>query len=226
MSTDPYGIEYTHRVLWQIVQDQAALAAARDRDWFGPSLVAMVFAFHTVEAFANLAGEVMAPDIWAKEREYFRHEPYRGWDGKLRKLLELVEIDWRPDERPFRSVFQLKTLRDAIAHGRAERFFEGSHPLPEDDGMPWLPTSTLRSMVTPKSKLADMLADVKSFLDQVHQRVAPHVDDPFFKASAVEGPSSSRKNRRRRSEWRAPGTYVSRFWAGLPHGALGQQIRF
>jgi hypothetical protein len=45
ITTTYHGIEYTHRLLWQIVEDQAALAIERGdrRGWFGPSLVAMVF---------------------------------------------------------------------------------------------------------------------------------------------------------------------------------------
>jgi hypothetical protein len=53
ITTEYEGIEYTHRVLWRIVTDQAELAAARDRGWFNPTLVSMVFAFHRVEAFVN-----------------------------------------------------------------------------------------------------------------------------------------------------------------------------
>jgi hypothetical protein len=185
-----YGIQYTHRLLWQVVEDQAEIARTRERDWFGPSLVAMVFAFHTIEAYTNFAGEVVAPDIWAKERDYFRNQPYRGWDGKMRKLLELVAIEWRPDTRPFSTVVRLKTLRDAIAHGKAERFFQATHPLPVDDGMPWLPTSTIRGLVTPRPVLEETLADVRALLDEIHIRVAPLVDDPFFKATAVGGPSA------------------------------------
>ena len=53
ITTTYHSIEYTRRLLWQIVEDQAALAIERgDRGgWFGPSLVAMVFALHTIEAF-------------------------------------------------------------------------------------------------------------------------------------------------------------------------------
>ena len=66
ITTEYEGIEYTHRVLWKIVEDQARIAAERgDRGgWFGPSLVAMVFAFHTVEAYANFVGEQLAPEVW------------------------------------------------------------------------------------------------------------------------------------------------------------------
>lgn len=184
------GVEFTHRLLWQVVEDQARLASERERDWFGPALVAMVFAFHAVEAYANFAGEHLAPDIWADERNYFRKQPYRGWQGKLRKLFELVEMDWAPDEPPLKTLLRLKALRDAIAHGKSQRFTHDSHPAPTDDGMPWLPTSDIRALVTPKGKLLETLNDVTHLMDEIHRRVAPHVDDPFFKASALHGPTA------------------------------------
>ena len=188
--TEYEGIEYTHRVLWQIVEDQARLAAQRERDWFAPSLVAMVFAFHTVEAYINFVGENLAPDLWADEQNYFRKQPYRGWNGKLRKVLELVNIEWAPDQRPLKTLLALKELRDAIAHGKAERFSDAIQPAPPDDGMPWLPTSRIRSMVTPKGTLDDMLTDVKALLDRIHKEAAPRINDPFHAACAVEGPSA------------------------------------
>jgi hypothetical protein len=48
----------------------------------------MVFGFQTVEAYLNFVGERLAPEIWDDERNYFRREPYRGWDGKLRKVMD------------------------------------------------------------------------------------------------------------------------------------------
>jgi hypothetical protein len=45
-------------------------------------------------------------------------------------------------------------------------------------------------MVTPKRKLDEMLEDVKTLVNQIHERVAPRVDDPFFQATALGGPTS------------------------------------
>src|SRR5260221_10404931 len=84
------GKELAHRVCWEVVLEQHALADGRERDWYRPSLVAMVFAFHAVEAYLNFVGELLAPDIWKNEREYFKKLPYRGFSGKLRKVMELA----------------------------------------------------------------------------------------------------------------------------------------
>jgi hypothetical protein len=48
LTTRYEGIWYTHRLLWQIVEQQAALARERDREWVNLSLVAVTFAFHAL----------------------------------------------------------------------------------------------------------------------------------------------------------------------------------
>jgi hypothetical protein len=189
LTTRYEGIWYTHRLLWQIVEQQAALA--REREWVNFSLVAVTFAFHALEAYVNFAGEHLAPDLWADEQNSFRKDPYRGWKGKLRKILELTNIPWEPDARPLKTIIELQELRDSIAHGKAERF-SGTvdHDADIDELMPSLPNSKIRSMVLPKSRLDEVLGDVRSLLDRMHPVVAASVDDPFFKAAAVGGPAS------------------------------------
>jgi hypothetical protein len=88
LKTTSAGETFPHRLLWEIVEEQARLATERERDWSKPALVAMVFGFQTVEAYLNFVGERLAPEIWDDERNYFRREPYRGWDGKLRKVMD------------------------------------------------------------------------------------------------------------------------------------------
>jgi hypothetical protein len=56
--------------------------------------------------------------------------------------------------------------------------------------MPWLPMSKVRAMVTPRERRDEVLSDVKALIEQMHARVAPHADDPFFKATALGGPSA------------------------------------
>ena len=71
------GRKVLRRQLWEIVHQQAGVAACRERDWFRPSLVATVFAFHTVEEYLNFVGERLAPQLWADERNYTKEDPYR-----------------------------------------------------------------------------------------------------------------------------------------------------
>jgi hypothetical protein len=153
-------------------------------------LVAVTFAFHSLEAYVNFAGEHLAPALWADEQNSFRKDPYRGWKGKLRKVMELTNVPWEPDVRPLKTVIELQELRDSIAHGKAERFSGTADHDDIDDSMPSLPNSRIRSMVLPKSRLDEVIGDVRLLLDQMHPAVAAVVDDPFFKATAVGGPAA------------------------------------
>lgn len=185
------GISYTHRLLWRIAEEQAGLAREREREWVNFSIVSVTFAFHAVEAYVNFAGEHLAPDWWADERNSFRKEPYRGWRGKLRKVLELTTGPWEDTARPLKTVLELQDMRDSIAHGRAERFSDTAiHDGPMDDSFPWMPNPRIRAMVCPKGRVDVVLADSKALLERMHPAVAAVVNDPFFKASAVGGPDA------------------------------------
>jgi hypothetical protein len=136
LRTTSEGATVPHRFLWGIVEGQAKLVAERESEWSGPALVAMVFGFHTVEAYLNFVGERLAPDVWQDERNYFRKMPYRGWDGKLRKVMELVGMPWpEPIGRPIKTILELRELRDLTAHSKPEKISvdivhsEGTSPI-------------------------------------------------------------------------------------------------
>jgi hypothetical protein len=186
------GKELAHRECWEVVLEQQTLADSRERGWYRPSLVAMVFAFHAVEAYLNFVGELLAPDIWKNERDYFKKLPYRGFSGKLRKVMELVGHTADENARPLKTVLELKRLRDLIAHGRSERF-EGSITHGSDEE-PGYPLSTLRSQVLPRHRLALIVADVEVFLNSLQALAgaklrAEGMNDPWFGREALRGPS-------------------------------------
>jgi hypothetical protein len=124
------GISYTHRLLWEIAEQQAEIVRNREREWVHFSLVAVTFAFHALEAYVNFAGEHLAPDFWADEQNNFRREPYRGWKGKLRKMFELTGVPWEPEVRPLKTIFEFAGVarryrsrkgRAILRGGRARR---------------------------------------------------------------------------------------------------------
>jgi hypothetical protein len=194
LKTRFHGKELIHRHLWEIVEAEAKLANAQDRGWRNPTLVAMVFAFHTVEAYLNYVGECLAPEIWKDERNFFRKEPYRGWDGKLRKVMELVCLPWpEPVARPLRTILELKQLRDLIAHGKSEPLT--GEVIHAHDTLSPFPLSTLDSMITPRDKLASVLPDVEQFLDQIHSLARARIrPDPMFGEHALRGAKSYTSN--------------------------------
>jgi hypothetical protein len=183
------GEEYLHRILWQIVEDESQRAVETEREWLNPTVVAMVFAFHTVEAYLNFVGERLAPEIWKDERNYFRKAPYRGWEGNLRKVMELVGLSLASEDRPLKTILELRDLRDLIAHGKSERLTGEVVHLSGTE--PPILASTLSQMVTEREKLGNALADVYQLLKQIHQLAQPKLkdEDLWFGADPLRGPS-------------------------------------
>lgn len=190
LKTEFAGEEIIHRILWRIVREQVKEAQDRREGWFYPSLIAQVFAFHTVEAYLNYVGERIAPEVWKDERNFFRREPYRGAEGKLRMVLDTVGIAWAPDERPLHTVLELKHVRDLIAHGKPEKF-SGTVVHEMDTSMPY-PSSELKAVALSKEKLSVTLTDVEEFLNSIQVRARPllKVDDVWFRDEALQGPYS------------------------------------
>jgi len=181
-----------HRFMWLIVEQHAELAKTHERDWSIPSLIAMVFAFHAMEAYLNYVGVRLAPEIWQKEREYFR---ITGFKGKLREVMELSGLNWEPGKRPLQTVLGLEKLRNAIAHGRPERL---SGKVLHDKELPY-PAFSLRSMFTPKDKMPRAVHDVEQLANEIQVAAKPKlkVKDVWFRKEAFYGPVSYSTRRTR-----------------------------
>lgn len=173
-----------HRLLWQIVEEQAQIANSRDQEWSRPALVAMVFSFLTVESYINFVGERLEPKLWADERNAFRKE---GVKGKIRKVFEVLDIPWDEDgNKPLKTVLELKDLRDAISHSKPEKL-SGKITHDESESHPF-PASSLRSMFTPKEKLSEAIHGVEHLLNEIHSIAREKIDDVWFGVSALHGP--------------------------------------
>jgi hypothetical protein len=180
------GEDLPHRLMWSIAEEHAELAKAQ-RNWGSPSLVAMVFAFHAMEAHLNYVGLRLAPDIWEKEREYFRTTGFRG---KIREVMERAGVNWEPGKRPLQTVLGLEKLRNAIAHGRPEKL--AGTILHAQDTEPPYPDFSLRSMFTPKEKMPKAVHDVEQFANTIQKaaRRKLKVKDGWFRDAAFHGPQS------------------------------------
>ncbi len=191
LKTTFQGMDLPHRLMWGIVEENAKLARERDNrreeGWARAALVAMVFAFHAMEAHLNYVGQRLAPDVWAKEKEHFRDSGFRG---RLRDVMERAGLPWTPGKRPLQTVLQLKKLRDAIAHGRPEEK-TGELEHGEDTPAPY-PAFTLRSMFTPRNKMERAVQDVELLANDIqkHARAKLKTRDPWFRDAAFRGPSS------------------------------------
>jgi hypothetical protein len=169
------GRVFIYRHLWQVVEKQFSHSEER----FSNDLVAIVFAFHTLEAYLNTVGEILAPDIWGKEREFFKKDPYRGFYGKLKKILELVRISENEISRLSPTVKWLKEFRDQISHGKV---WDYSFEENQNKDMFWSP---LHGMVTHQraTKIRD---DVVALIELIHSKANRKKGKPFFDSKALE----------------------------------------
>lgn len=86
--TNIEGEVFLYKELWRVVGRQLDYAIENETGAFYDRLVAMVFSFMVFEAYLNFAGERLDPEIWKDERVFFQKEPYRGFMGKLKFVLE------------------------------------------------------------------------------------------------------------------------------------------
>jgi hypothetical protein len=177
------GENFTHRLLWCVVARQIENAEARRNGALYDHIAAMVFALHSFEAYLNFLGVRLAPDIWTDERNFFRKEPYRGFEGKVRKVFELCRLS-EPDRlaRPCSTVWALKALRDEIVHGQIQTFSQTySHNVGEE---PPLFQGRFDNLVS-CDKALEAKQDIHAVACMLHIAARPHVtdvwlgDDPF-----------------------------------------------
>lgn len=179
------GQRFLHKELWRVVERQLTYSDANPKGAFYDDMVAMVFASHAFEAYLNYVGQLLAPAIWADERNFFRREPYRGFDGKVRKVLELVGVT-EPDRsvRPYKTVWSLKGLRDLMAHAKPENLLlDVDHPVDEE---PPLLTTALDAVVTAASA-KEAREDIKSVAQTIHSAARSKISDIWFGDLAFGG---------------------------------------
>jgi hypothetical protein len=182
LRTTVSGEGFLHRKLWIVVRRQIEHATEKPKGASYDHLATMVFASHALEAYFNFVGERLAPDFWKDERKHFRAT---GFAGKVKKVLELCTIP-EPDKnsRPYRTIWELKELRDLIAHAKIEKFFEAIDH--SDDETPERYKTPLDLMVTPeKARVA--ADDVREFANMIHTAARRLVRDLWFGETAFEG---------------------------------------
>ena len=183
--TTTEGERFLHKDLWRVVERQLDHAADTPKGAFYDDLVAMVFASHALEAYLNFVGGRIAPEVWKDEREFFRREPYRGFDGKVRKVLDLVALpEPNRDARPYSTVWLLKDLRDQIAHAKPVTFSSVvEHGADEEPSMLHSP---LRDIVS-RENAVRARDDIRQFIDIIHKAAIPKVNDIWFGEAAFGG---------------------------------------
>jgi hypothetical protein len=156
--------EYLHKETWRVVPRQLMYAESNPIGATYDDLVAMVFAFHTLEGYLNYLGEKIAPDLWRDEREQFADS---GFKGKLSSICERCALE-SPDfgTRPYGTLLELKKLRNAMAHPRTRKT-SSKKEYDERKSPPMFHPTYLEQFVT-HNKALRAHDDVKSIVTQIH----------------------------------------------------------
>ena len=114
-------VTFTHQFLWRVgkLNLESAQAEPAHRKYLLTS--SFLVSFLAFEAFIHYLGEIVRPEIWAQERQYFRKPPYQGLDGKFRFLSESLSVVLLPDDPDYIKFLRAKHCRDLIAHGKPMR---------------------------------------------------------------------------------------------------------
>jgi hypothetical protein len=179
------GELFIHKQLWGIVKRQIARSIESAIGDFDDDLITMVFLYHTLEAYLNYVGQHLDPIFWEDERRHFRAT---GFAGKIKKVLELCKLS-EPDKatRPYKAIWELKTLRDLIAHGKPEAFGESIVHAKSDEPSLWR-REILEGLVT-HERTCRAVDDISEFIRFVHEAATTRDDDHdfYFARDPLEG---------------------------------------
>ncbi len=116
------SVSNTYEYLWHACEKSLEDAKnTRGSPWYY-YFTAMTMAYFCYEAFLNHLLLQIAPDIWANEKEYFSKAPYKGTEGKLRKVCDIAQLPFpEKGSRRYQQIKLLKELRDFVAHGKTEK---------------------------------------------------------------------------------------------------------
>ena len=162
-------VSFAHRLLWDSSQRHLTIAQERPDDSWMLHLSAGLLAAAAYEAYLNYLGLEILPDVWADERIAFSTEPYRGIEGKLKRIAE--EIEWSlPSKslRPLSGVVELQSLRDKMVHAKPKKeTYRRTHKEGEFPPTP----STWLYREAPERKVCALVADVEAFSVSLHNAV-------------------------------------------------------
>ncbi len=130
-------------------------------------LSSMVMQFFAFEAYLNYTGVVIADDVWAREREFFSREPFRGTLGKHVFLAKLLLLDKPNFTRGNGQTLKLlNEIRDTAAHGKLNG---GSKRVKVKPGYPVLYTPSELERKTTKKYAERGLKVVECVAEEIQQ---------------------------------------------------------
>ncbi len=153
------GMVMIHVFLWNVVKRQIARAESNPEGANYERLVALTFAGMFSEAYVNFLGGYLDPTAWVAERKNFSH----GIREKTNRIAELLNLP-TPDAatRPYKSVDDIRLLRDSIAHAK---------PIIRDGTHTGTMAEYLKLMdfdfngITSPSRTAELLQDIQEYFN-------------------------------------------------------------
>lgn len=122
VATSGHSVSFAHRILWDSSRRHLSLAGLHQADSWQLHLSAGLLAAAAFEGYLNYLGQELLPALWENERASFSTPPYRGVNGKLRRIAEEVEWPLPPRSRkPFAGLAELQSLRDKMVHAKPKR---------------------------------------------------------------------------------------------------------
>ncbi len=151
-------------------------------------ITAMLMAYLTYEAYINFLGDRFAPDVWKNEREFFSKKPYKGIQGKLKKILERCPMpDLKKGQRPYQTIMGLKKLRDFLSHCKPDKYTKTIIHNPDNiDILIFGKYDKIEQLVS-KEKAEAAVKDVRELIEFLHEHAAQHTNDKWFGSEALGG---------------------------------------
>lgn len=161
------GENFMHRTLWLVADRAAAQAEAQPMGSIHDHLIVMVFSLLAFEAYLNFLGDRLDPALW-KDESNPKSEVHR-FKPKIRKVFDLIgKAEPEADQRPYLTIWQLRQLRDSIAHGKVQRWAT-KEVSDSADEPPW---SGLKHIFDGKVSAAEAVQardDVQELARQMHK---------------------------------------------------------
>jgi len=182
------GQGFTHQYLWNCAE--ALLTQTETKSptdgYFATS--GMLMAYFAYEAYLNLVGPRIDAEAWKDERDFFSKPPYKGTQGKLRRICEKIGIKVDHGKRPYQTIRNLGRLRDFLAHGKLDAYaFEMDVGKGKDPDM--FRELQIYKMVN-RDNADRALKDTEEFIEFLHASVtAKRVgDQTLFNGKALKFP--------------------------------------
>ena len=163
------SVSNTYEYLWSACEKSLQDAGNTSGSPWYYYFTAMTMAYFCYEAFLNHLLLHIAPDIWNEEREYFSKSPYKGTEGKLRKVCDIARLPF-PDKgsRQYQQIKLLQELRDFVAHGKTEKHNSVIQATSGCDTL--IVQSTLEKLVT-KDNACHAIPALKEFIITLNGQV-------------------------------------------------------